>query len=320
MRKFKSYLKAIITTMKNTILFGNGINRLIPTNISWSQLLDKIKGTNKFKDDILPNTMIYERIVLQRLTKTKDILQDEFDVKSDIANLLADIIANEVYLELFNLRAQHYITTNYDYGFVTSILSLPEILLPIEEYSTEDVYSIRRLKRIKNSKEAEKNIWQIHGEIRKPATIMLGLDHYCGSIGKIDNYIKGNYRYISDGKEIIESSIEQKFKDSSFNNSSWIELFFTSNIHILGFTFDFSEIDLWWVLNKRARMMKSNSLSLKIKNEIHFYCNEIDDQKKALFESMNVTVHVIKLPTGSDIYVRNYRHLISLIRGKLTTR
>lgn len=305
--------------MKNTILFGNGINRLITTNISWSQLLDAIKGANKFKDDILPNTMIYERIVLQRLTKNKDILQDEFEVKSDIANLLADISANEVYLEIFNLRAQHYITTNYDYGFVTSILSLPEILLPIEEYSTEDVYSIRRRKRIKNSKKAEKNFWQIHGEIRKPATIMLGLDHYCGSIGKIDNYIKGNYRYVSEGKEILESSIEQKFKESSFNNSSWIELFFTSNIHILGFTFDFSEIDLWWVLNKRARMMKSNSVSSKVKNEIHFYCNEIDEQKKALFESMNVTIHVVKLPTGSDIYVRNYRHLINLIRGKLTS-
>jgi len=305
--------------MKHTILFGNGINRLTPTNISWNQLLDKIKGTNKFKDDILPNTMIYERIVLQRLSKNKDILKDEFEVKSDIANLLADISANEVYLELFSLTAQHYITTNYDYGFVTSILSLPEILLPIEEYSTEDVYSIRRLKRIKNSKEAEKNYWQIHGEIRKPATIMLGLDHYCGSIGRIDSYIKGFYRYSSDGQEILENSIGQKFQDNSFNNSSWIELFFTSNIHAIGFTFDFSEIDLWWVLNKRARMMKG-PLSSKIKNEIHFYCNEIEDQKKALFESMNVNVHVIKLPTGTDIYVRHYRHLINLIRGKLTSR
>lgn len=118
----------------------------------------------------------------------------------------------------------------------------------------------------------------------------------------------------------MEDSIEQKFKDSSFNNSSWIELFFNSNIHIIGFTFDFSEIDLWWVLNKRARMMKSNSLSSKIKNEIHFYCDEIHEQKRALFESMNVKVHVIRLSTGSDIYVRHYRHLVNLISGKLTSR
>lgn len=133
--------------------------------------------------------MIYERILLQRLSKNKDILKDEFEVKTDIAKLLNDISANEIYIELFNLAAQHYITTNYDYGLITSILSLLEVLTPIEEYSTEDVYSIRRLKRMKNSKEREKNFWQIHGEIRKPATIMLGLDHYCGSIGKIDSVL-----------------------------------------------------------------------------------------------------------------------------------
>ncbi len=305
--------------MKHTILFGNGINRLLPTNISWNQLLNKIKGSNKFKDSTLPNTMIYERIILQRLSIHKDILKDEFEVKTDIARLLSEISASEIYIELFNLAAQHYITTNYDYGLVTSISSLPEIVLPIEEYSTEDVYSIRRLKRIKNSKEREKNLWQIHGEIRKPATIMLGLDHYCGSIGKIDGYIKGFYRYTLDGKEILEDSIEKKFEGNSFNNSSWIELFFTSNIYIIGFTFDYSEIDLWWILNKRARMMKG-FLSEKIKNKIHFYCNEIDDQKKALFESMNVIVHVIKLPTGDNIYVRHYRHLINLIRDKLPSR
>src|SRR5690606_20341177 len=119
---------------------------------------------------------------------------------------------------------------------------------------------------------------------------------------KIDGYIKGFYRYSADGLEISEKSIEQKFEENSFNNSSWIELFFTSNIHVIGFTFDFCEIDLWWVLNKRARMMKS-TLKAKIKNEIHFYCYEINDQKKALFESMNIVVHLIKLPTGDNNYV-----------------
>ena len=303
--------------MKSTILFGNGINRLIPTNISWGQLLDEIKGKNKFNDNLLPNTMIYERVVLQRLNKYEDILDDEYEVKNEIATLLKDIQANEIYLEIFNLNAEHYITTNYDYGFVTSIRALPEINLPIQEFSTEDVYSIRRLKAISNQKEKEKNFWQIHGEIRRPATIMLGLDHYCGSIGKIDSYIKGNYRYVIDGKEIIEKSIVQKFESNSFNNSSWIELFFISNIHILGFTLDFSEIDLWWIINKRARLMKSKRLKKKIKNQIHFYCNEIDEQKKSLLESMNVIVHVITLPIEGNIYVDHYRRLIKLIERKI---
>jgi len=71
--------------MENTIFFGNGINRLSPNNISWDELLSKIKGPRKFKDNDLPNTMIYERIILERPNKYKEILRDEFEVKQDIS-------------------------------------------------------------------------------------------------------------------------------------------------------------------------------------------------------------------------------------------
>jgi len=306
--------------MENSILFGNGINRLISSNISWGELLDKIKDVNKFEDNSLPNTMIYERIVLERLPRYHDILKDEFDIKKDIALLLSKILANETYVDIFKLSAEHYITTNYDYGFISSIMDLPEITLPINEYSTEDVYSIRRLKKINNATELTKNFWQIHGEIRKPATIMLGLDHYCGSVGKIDSYIKGRYRYTSNSGHIVERSIEKKFKEKSFNNSSWIELFFTTNIYIIGFTLDFSEIDLWWIINKRARMMKTSGLRKFIKNEIHFYCDGIEEQKKSLLESMNVVVHVIALQGGGDMYVNHYRSLIKTIKAEIGGR
>lgn len=306
--------------MDDTILFGNGINRLIRNNISWEELLDNIKDKRKFKDDLLPNTMIYERILLERLNLNKDILEDEFEVKQDISRLLEDIQPNEIYIEIFNSNSSHFITTNYDYGFIKSIKDLPEINLPIQEFSTEDVYSIRRLKEIKNKKQQEKNFWQIHGEIRKPATIMLGLDHYCGSIAKINNYIKGLYQYQKDGKTITEDSIEDKFVKRSFNNSSWIELFFISNIHIIGFNFDYCEIDLWWVITKRARMKKNQKKKVEIRNEIHFYCNEINDQKKSLLESMYIIVHVLELPDStletSGIYVNHYRELLNLINRK----
>ncbi len=60
--------------MDNTILFGNGINRLSAVNISWGELLDIIKDSRKFKDDSLPNTMIYERVILERPSIFKDVL------------------------------------------------------------------------------------------------------------------------------------------------------------------------------------------------------------------------------------------------------
>jgi hypothetical protein len=177
--------------MNSSILFGNGINRLSSKNISWSHLLDIIKGERPFHDGQLPNTMIYERIILEKPNNYDDVRDDEYEVKEKIAELMMTIEPHDIYKQLFHLNIQNYLTTNYDYGFINSIKSLKEVILPIQEFSTEDLYSIRRLKEIKNTKEAEKNFWQIHGEIRKPATIMLGLDHYCGSIGKIDSFIKG---------------------------------------------------------------------------------------------------------------------------------
>ena len=299
--------------MEKVIFFGNGLNRLVSSNISWGDLLDKIKNQNKFDDDKLPNTMIYERIVLQKLNTNEDILQDEFELKVDIAELLRDIKGNEVYKNLFELDCQHYITTNYDYGFIDSIIGLKDINLPISEHSTEDVYSVRRLKSISTKKEKKKHFWQIHGEIRRPATIMLGLDQYSGSISKLNDYVKGNYKYQRDGVSITEASIEDKLNDNKLNESSWAELFFGSDIHIMGFSFDFSEMDLWWLLTRRARMKKSPRTKSLIKNSIHFYCHEIDDQKKALFESLDISVHVLKLGTSGDKYIKHYENIIKMI-------
>jgi hypothetical protein len=306
--------------MDNTIFFGNGLNRLNPNNISWKELLDEIKDTNKFKDNNLPNTMIYERILLQKLRKYPDILEDEFEVKKEIATLLLQINPNPVYLELYNLNVQNYITTNYDYAFIDSLKVTTSNVFDIHSFRPEDIYSIRRVHKIKNTEQLEKNLWQIHGEINRPASIMLGLDQYCGSIGKIDSYIKGRYTYTFDGVDIVEMPIQEKLKKNKFSGSSWIELFFTSNLHIIGFTLDFSEIELWWILNKRSRMIKSEGDEKLIKNEIHFYCDDIDEQKKSLLESMNVTVHAWTVDYADHLAFPNYYNKLLKHLEKVTAK
>lgn len=142
--------------IENSILFGNGINRLTPENISWSNLLDQLKENRKFDNDSLPNTMIYERIVLEKPNNHIDILNDEFEIKSKIANLMSKIKPHQYYIDLYELNAENYLTTNYDYAFIDSIRNIEDVNFPIHEYSSEDVYSIRRLKRILNQKEAKK--------------------------------------------------------------------------------------------------------------------------------------------------------------------
>lgn len=301
--------------MENTLFFGNGLNRLNSSNISWESILDKIRDIKKQYSSGLPNTLLYEGIILDNWIDNKDILENEYLIKDNIANLLKTVESNEIYKMMYDLNIQHYITTNYDYAFFEEIIQRSDVNLPINEYSTEDVYSIRRLKRISNTNELKKNIWQVHGEIRKPATIMLGLDQYCGYIGKIDSYLKGRYSYKKDGKESTESSIENKFIHQAFNNSSWIELFFTTNIHIVGFSMDFAETDIWWLINQRARKKKSNSLLKYIQNKIYFYCdNSIEPSKKELLESFDVTVITVELEDIPNKYLNQYIKIFDIIK------
>ena len=293
----------------NSILFGNGINRLNDNNISWNRLLNTIKGRNVFNNGGLPNTMIYERVILEQPDLRGDIIKDEYETKTKISNLLEGIEPHYLYQELFKLNANNYLTTNYDYGFINSVKDIDENHL-IKDHSTENIYSVRRKKIISSNGYEPKNVWHIHGEISLSPSIMLGLDHYSGSIGKINNYIKGNYEYTLNGSNVRELSIGDKFEKESFSGTSWLELFFTSNVHIVGFTLDYSEFDLWWVLNKRARMMRGSRLRQTINNRIRFYCIEIEEEKEGLLKSLNV--EVIRIPTlkGKDKYFSFYENFL----------
>lgn len=304
--------------MKETILFGNGINRLSSTNLSWEDLLNDLKEERDFKDENLPNTMTYERIILDRPNLHMEILDDELKVKSNISKLMSNTVNHDYYQRLYDLQAQNYLTTNYDNSFLNSIQAHFKNQLIVENRSTEGVYSIRRQKVIFETKESYKSLWQIHGEIDKPASIMLGLDHYCGSIGKIDNFIKGAYEYRKKGEQIRELSIRRKMKEKAYSEVSWVELFFNSNIHIVGFKLDFSETDLWWIINKRARILKDKKAYNYINNNIEFYCDNIEEQKKGLLESMCVNVNIVPRKEGiKDKYVAHYESLFSTLETRI---
>ncbi|MEZ4720900.1 MAG: SIR2 family protein [Flavobacteriales bacterium] len=306
--------------MHNTsLLFGNGINRLTDTNISWGKLLDLLMQERRFDAKVLPNTFTYERIILESPKQSEDITHDEEGVKHKIAELLSSISPNKVYEDLFGLPFKNYLTTNYDYGFLKSIKSKhPD--LRVEDSSTEKIYSLRRMKEL-TLNNGSHFLWHIHGEIDRPPSIMLGLDHYSGSIGKINNYIKGFYEYQLHGEEVRESSIGDKFENGLFKNSSWIDLFFTSNIHIVGYSFDHSEIDLWWVLNKRARMIRGKRLSSIIKNQIFFHYIDSDYhmEELGLFKALGVipVTHMVGAKNDPSRFLKYYHSVLDYLHSNL---
>ena len=141
---------------------------------------------------------------------------------------------------------------------------------------------------------------------------MLGYDHYCGSLAKINDYIKGKYDYpgTKDKVPSIEQKLElwknEKVEELRRSLISWIDLFFFSDLHIIGLGLDFSETDIWWILNKRKRLIadrKVEEFSNKL-NKIYFYMTDGDSKKKLLLEYFGVTVidYFVKNGNFEEVY------------------
>jgi hypothetical protein len=298
--KLGDLLYLLRIAMRNTVLFGNGINRISDNAVSWVNLLNTIKGSNVFENYDLPNTMVYERIFMEKHVAIKRHKADEFKIKDTIARAMQSQGSNEVFELLASMDVENYLTTNYDYAFEKALNISPEKL------STEEIYSLRR-KRKYSDDNGTKYLWNIHGEIDHPKSIMLGLDHYCGSVSKIDSYVKGTYKYTVSGEKITVASMQEKLESGRYCLTSWVDLFFSSNIHIVGLSLDYSETDLWAILNKRARFDADGLVA----NKVYFYTNHLDKGKMGLLKSFNV--EVVHTEVVNDDYKGMYKSSINKI-------
>jgi hypothetical protein len=267
--------------MESTLFFGNGINLLTEKKAKWEELLvslSEIAGTKVVGLETKPYTMIYEEL----LSKSSI---GEMAFKEHVIKWVADFKENDFYDQISSLKFTNYITTNYD---LTLEKSFEKSFFEIENDQLEAIYSIRsKLNVLDNQGNCVSKIWHIHGDVNRVKSISLGLDHYCGSIGKIDRYIKGTYSFTRNKLPIQSKSIDSKLnKNENFDENSWIELFYCSNIHFLGFGFDYSETDIWWILNRRSRLKN-------IQNKIYFY-GELDSHKVDLLKAFNVEYIEIK--------------------------
>lgn len=287
--------------MKKTAFFGNGLNRISKNAVSWDDLLNSIKEKNQFEHKKLPNTMVYERIFLEKHNPETSEKADEMQLKQNIADAMKLQGGNEILELLGKMPFTDYITTNYDYALEKAINISPIKL------STEEVYSLRR-KRSYSTNSGEKNLWNIHGEIDQPKSIMLGLDHYCGSVSKLDSYVKGKYSYQEKGNTVSVKEMRKKLISDEFSNASWVDLFFSGDVHIIGFSLDYSETDIWWLLNRRARFVADKLIN----NKIYFYDSKgVPVEKRKLLESFHV--EVVEFEVKDDDYKGMYREILEHI-------
>ena len=317
--------------MIQSILFGNGINRLSKGVQSWDDMIKSISKNELDKN--IPNPLKYEAILMEqpyqdassndsyqmveRDNTTYYVRNDlsEMQLKRKIATELQSFPSNEVYDSLSKMPVGHYITTNYDH---TLFKSFSEGYTVKALDRTEKLYSIRRNYSIRpDSVDGSIQYWPMHGDMDSPASIMLGFDHYCGALSKIEQYVKGDY---STPNRRIDS-MTRRLGQGVMPVFSWVDLFFISDIHIIGINLGYEELDLWWLLNRRRRVRQSNSEL--IRNKITYYPVEpLRGDLSQMLSGFDVEIKELDkaLFSKDDNFLVRYKTQVSNINSSIQQR
>jgi hypothetical protein len=183
-------------------------------------------------------------------------------------------------------------------------------------------------------------IRHIHGELQynrnvtptdlnyPEESIMIGFEHYADYFSKIQTVIKGESGRHKDQEK---KSLFVRLRDHQ-TGKIWTDLFFTHKLIFAGFSLDFSESHLWWLLTQREELKReSNKYDVIINNEIIFcipdmpldaliYRVTTEDDFEKLFRrklnlqknkgvadvlsSLKVTIHRIPCNTYKEFYLR----------------
>ncbi len=119
---------------------------------------------------------------------------------------------------------------------------------------------------------------------------MLGLYEYCESVTKLKRMFE-----LSNG--LLNAEIDK---------NSWPYVMLHSNIYILGFGLGYEEIDLWYFLTIRKRLIREKIIE---RNKIIYYSindNSLDIGKAKLLEALDVEVEPIPFDWSEYAYQKAY--------------
>ena len=87
-------------------------------------------------------------------------------------------------------------------------------------------------------------LFHIHGEALKPDTVILGHYYYGNLLFRYDDYLT---RYAPG------QSYRDRMTPDGLEVLSWLDYFILGDVYTVGFGFDVSEMDLWWLLCRKKR-------------------------------------------------------------------
>lgn len=281
------------------LLLGNGINRAFSSSgVSNDDFLKKI-STDEFKDFKRENIPFPLEVVI----RTNDGVDES--VKNHSKEMYGSVNNDEqrrILRGILSMGFDHILTTNYSYELEMASLSdkktlsdnmLKNMIEHTSEVSrAESMYLLHTYNSVEYDGHKNK-IWHIHGEARKPDSMIIGHYYYGNLLFK--------YKELSDNRKDQYQRYQRS--NTSIPIKSWLDAFILGDVYILGFGFDFAEMDLWWLINRKKREKAEHG-------KVYFYepHDDTDIKIKLLnvygVETRNLNITKCGKDEYSDFYIK----------------
>lgn len=273
------------------LLLGNGLNRAYG-DASWTELLEGISTENFDKNRItdLKMSMPLQAILVSGndvKTGLRKYYQNS-DNKKEIFQPPANTEMQDRIEAILTAGFDHILTTNYSYelesvacrSFLgrnlteTNLKTHSKVMTGADVLRAEPKYMLHTYNSYRCG-DIDNRIWHIHGELRKPDSMILGHYYYGNLFSRIYNYVD----------QRTDAYIHGTNRDAKAITRSWIDAFILGDVYVLGYGFDFSEFDMWWLLNRKANEKSKTG-------RIYYYAPKpfgSFDEKEELFSTFKTT-------------------------------
>ncbi len=291
------------------LLLGNGINRAYESD-SWEEMLKTISCHDKKVEIDRDIPMTLQPIILSK-NNVNEMLKSIVKEKK-LYGTVRNLEMMNLLQSILEIGFDDIITTNYSYELESAAFGVSQI----SDYQLEKIrrtYSNRAESKylIYTYNEiiykGHKNrIWHIHGAAKNYSSIVIG-HYYYGNL--LTNY-KNYYDHVG------ISFLKAEEAGKEYKSKSWLDSFVLGDIYSVGFGFDFSEIDLWWLLDRKKREKASHGI-------LHHYApyweGEKNKSKYELMKCYDISIHNKNPKVKDGNYVDYYKSLIGQMNKEVGT-
>lgn len=240
------YMNPFQTELPKVLLTGNGINRAFKDE-DWDKLLkdmasEEIRNNwEQIKDLPYPLKVVAatdNHVDTQIKASAKNMIQiSNSEEKNSLIN------------QILECNFDAILTTNYTYEIEQAWN--PEFHIQLGKASKYRHKTCKdkskdetlRLYQYLQVNDDMPPIWHIHGEAAKPDSVILGHYYYGKLLSRIQTYTAETIR-----RYLIKAKHQEEFYPRS-----WVDYLLFGDVYILGQGLDFSEMDLWWLLECKKR-------------------------------------------------------------------